>query len=301
MALELILKEKREDLEDRYQFHKVNTGKLSNPKPLSNRQAAYHLLEFGYLLMKEAWRHSVTKSIMGGAAFDSVTRHMETYPSNVAVEAIEGMQEERPAQFLAFFNPMREYDGLVSDQKSLRTIDYVSLGGFPRIGIKTMVGIVAREASNPLQWLSNGTITVGLDLSTAWVLYRTQEEFRSYEKNVDKKMAKALQKHIKDGMPLSLREFEIYFASAFKTAIDALGGIERFKRVRENLYKAYEKLLDSGLDTSPISSKIAYFRRISDRKINLYDAISKLDIPHELETAHEKAKSNPIIQAYHKQ
>lgn len=299
MFLDLILTKENIDQEYRYQFHKINTY-----SPLSDRQMARHLLEFGYSLMSEFWRQS-TDCIMGKAAFDSINHIVDNNASEDVIENFGEMHQNKPSQFLSFFNPVREYGDLISHLKrvpqdffSFKIMEYVTLGGFPKVGINDLFEIVGRDAINLLQWAYDGTITAGIDLNQTWNLYQAQNALISYEKSLDKKMLNDMENNIKNGVPLSLREFEINFASTFKTAVDSLGDIEKFKSVREQLYESHETMVNSGHYLFPVLSTVAHFRNVSDKKIKLYDSISKLDISHELEVAYEEAQSNPEVMNY---
>ena len=75
MALELILSKVNEIFEDRYQSHKALPNVIG---PLSKKQTAYSLLEFGYSLMKEAWKYSATESIIGRVASETLINHIDT-------------------------------------------------------------------------------------------------------------------------------------------------------------------------------------------------------------------------------
>ncbi len=242
----------------------------------SKRAIARSFLEYGYVLMERGL--SQPDGITERAAVRNATDLEDSNP----LALLNTVQREHCSQFIALVHPMREYDGLISDQRkvftgfSLKISDYVSIGSFPYIGVSDLLGIVCREFTNVFTYLASGTVTPNLDLPNGCKLYAAQEDFLVYEKALDKKMLKAMKQSIKDGeIPESLSEFEVRFAHAFKTAVDDLGGIERYQKVREDLYRAHECLAESGAYTFPVSSTIAHFRRLNQIKIRIYHATQR--------------------------
>lgn len=234
--------------------------KTSAPKTL-----AKHLIEFWYKQMALNSFRDYQKTPTGRYAIENATSKKE----------LQQMEEDRPSQYLTMMNPMREYNGLMSDSYiiprgilDLSLGEYVSAGSFPLIKLSDAVAVGLHEKIC--------AALLGEDESadeevSVWKLYQAQGIFLQYEEIFDKILYKNMVKMLKKtGVPQEYTIYQKMIIAAFKATIDELGGIEKFKEVRETLYRAQEKAEKSGWYTFSTRNAVAHFRKINEKKIAIY-------------------------------
>lgn len=242
----------------------------------------YHLLEKSGRLEKEphvrAYIEPISEAMEGVEGFDAA-----------ALIELTNTQGTKPAQFLAFWYPRREYGGLIGARARANRV-----GLFPKCTLLNILSICAADVSNTLKFIVDGTISPSAS-GGFWDLYRAQETFLHYEHKLDKTMAKQIKRLINGKLPSSFGEVDLVLAYSFTYAINKLGGIERYKQVREQLYGAHEALANSAGYTFPAQATVSHFRGITRKKLALYEQGLKIgDIQLEMASARDSYSQHPV-------
>ncbi|MBI5391301.1 hypothetical protein HZB02_07485 [Candidatus Woesearchaeota archaeon] len=284
MALELLTQISERpvsDLDYDYRGWKLNT--LGGRPLISNDLGASHLLSFGYKLLHSAVRASYPQLVKD----QSSTLHQNLSDKSDSptefCDLLEDAYEDHSALTVCLMSPVREYEGLISQQlglSSLSFIKYFSSGGLPKVTLKT---------------LSTSLLGSVADAKEVWKLYGAQHTFLSYEHALDKEMIKSMKSLMDPHIPVSVEELELCFGSAFKAAVDNLGGIEKFTEVREALYHAYTLFEESADLDHSFSAHITHFRKVNKLKTELYHAISNLCVDELREKARETSLPDEVV------
>ncbi len=242
------------------------------------RKVEWRLLEFGYKLMREAWRPCLDDCDQYAVGFAVGLRYQGR--ANIFGLMMSSLSTQQKRVVLDGLFPIREYDGLVSDNMGIG-IDYrngsfltgyFSPGGIPRVNVSELLGILNRDAVNVFQYYLTWSNMVGLPFDQTLKLYLVQEKLLDYEHKLDKLMARSIRRATKRKVPDSLTDIDTVFSSAFRTAVRKLGGIDKYMAIREKVYKAYQEVVQhtpSILVSVHPDITLGHFRRLNDRKLEL--------------------------------
>lgn len=282
MGIELIVAEDQYSenaggIEESYRF-KIIYHNISNPGLPPPEKAAEKLIEACYGVMREYWRPDLVETEIGRKIASAWSECSDDAPPGYVGDYTKN---ELPQMIIVDSFPVREFEDLLNEM----------YGGsfFHRINREYLQS--SRKRSGEENYETNI-----LTVPKAKVVQRAQEILFQYEKDLDQNMVDYIRKYVEiSGIPMSFKEAEIVFTAAFKEAIDELGGTDRYLWVRENFFQSYEDNAKQLFYWNNLEAKIAHFRLLGKRKLELYDKASNMNSIEELEKARNEALTNQHV------